>query len=65
MDHMNDGFARIIFSAEVEALLAPKYPKEAEFVKLVRGALIEAADTPGIPAAERCQKLLEFDRYVL
>ena len=62
MDQMNDAYARTVFSVEVEHLLQPKYPKEATFVQLVRGALITASDVPGIDAATRCRNLLDFDR---
>lgn len=62
LDQMNDEFARAIFSEEVESLLQEKNPAESEFVKLVRNALITAADTPAIPALTRARYLLQFDR---
>ena len=63
MDHMSDDFARALFSPEVEAMMIKNGDhNEAYFVHVLRGALVEAADAPGIPAYVRCKKLLDFDR---
>ena len=60
---MSDTYARALFSVEVETIMISKgYIEEAEFVSLVRGALIIAADEPGVPSEERCLMYLAFDR---
>ena len=63
LDQMNDGHARAMFSSDVENIMLQNgYSKEGEFVRLVRNALIIAADEPGVDARTRCRYVIEFDR---
>ena len=66
LDHMNDDFARQVFSEDVECeMTALGHHETAKFVRCIRNALIVAADEGGLSASDRCRHLLQLDRYSL
>ncbi len=63
LDIMDDGYARDLFTREVEACMRTlNFDKEADFVRLIRNALIDAMDSPGLPPETRCRYLLDMVR---
>lgn len=63
LDQMNDDYERAMFNSEVETIMRTNTNiREADFVRIFRGGLIEAPDEPGLSAAQRCQLLLGMDK---
>lgn len=65
VDQMKEKFARAMVSKEVEIQMIEHGDiTEAAFCGIIRGALYEAEDTPGIPALERCRKRMNLIHWL-
>ena len=65
VDQMKEKLSRTMFSKDVESeMSADQYQKEAHVCNVIREALFEADDTPGIPAKDRCKKRLSLIKWL-